>query len=118
MRLEKVYALRRVVIEWKVTIAPVQTDLVLTVTVTLATVSSLFWLVILAHISKENKTDKKKEIYIDIYIYINSRNNENDYDNDEDNVNDDDGSINWNYPCKALIIFDEQIILNKKKDYS
>lgn len=48
-------------------------------------------------------------------MYINSRNNENDYDNDEDNVYDDDGSINWNYPCKALIIFDEQIILNKKK---
>ena len=60
----------------------------------------------------------KKEIYIDIYIYINSRNNENDEDNNEDNVNDDDGSIKWNYPCKALIIFDEQIILNKKKDYS
>ena len=76
----------------------------------------MFWLVILAHISKENKTDKKKgNIYRYIYIYINSRNNENDYDNDEDNVNDDDGSINWNYPCKALIIFDEQIILNKKK---
>lgn len=110
MRLEKVYALRRVVIEWKVTIAPVQTDLVLTVTVTLATVSSLFWLVVLAHISKENKTDKKGNIYR--YIYINSRNNENDYDNDEDNVNDDDGSINWNCPCKGLIIFDEQ------KDYS
>lgn len=73
----------------------------------------MFWLVILAHISKENKTDKKKgNIYR--HIYINSRNNENGYDNDEDNVNDDDGSIK-NYPCKALIIFDEQIILNKKR---
>ena len=67
--------------------------------------SGIYW--------KKTKLIKKGNIYR--YIYINSRNNENDEDNDEDNVNDDDGSIKWNYPCKALIIFDEQIILNKKK---
>ena len=69
-----------------------------------------------AYIERKQNWLKKGNIYR--YIYINSRNNENDEDNNEDNVNDDDGSIKWNYPCKALIIFDEQIILNKKKDYS
>lgn len=44
MRLEKVDALRRVVMKREVTLVPVRADLGLTVTVTLATVSSLFFL--------------------------------------------------------------------------
>ena len=43
MRLEKVYALRRVVMKREVTLVPARTDLGLKVTVTLATVSSLFF---------------------------------------------------------------------------